>query len=154
MKTPDYGLCPVCQEPTDNGHSRELPPEAYLCSACACRGTFTAEVGLYTEGLLANGADTTVVTIGNPDANVPTMIPSNWPAPDYDILEYVKRCWAPDHTDLNRNDQTHRTWGVRLLHADDEVRKLRITIRRLEVAHEEREKALMAAWLAHEEQTE
>lgn len=147
MDVTGYGLCPVCKEPTDNGHSRELPPEAYVCSACACRGTFTAKVGVYTEGAGVNDATAvTTITALTPDANTPIMIPSNWPAPDYDIVGYVKRCWKPDHADLKQNDDGAQAWGYRLVHNQEELRKLRATIYRLEDAYHERAIAVADAW--------
>lgn len=151
MEVTAYGLCPICEEPTDNGRSRELPPEAYVCSACACKGTLTAEVGVYTDGMGVNSAkDVTVITALNPDANAPIMIPSNWPAPDYDILEYVKRLWGPDHADLNQNEDDAQAWGYRLVHNKEELRKLGVTIQRMQDAYNGREVALTYAWAEYQ----
>lgn len=147
MDVTDYGLCPVCREPTDNGHSRELPPTAYVCSGCASGSGLKLGVSAYTEGVQANGGSAvTRIVAALPDANVPMMIPSNWPAPDYDIVGYVKRCWEPDHSDLKQNESGAQEWGYRLVHNQEELRKLRATIGRLEEAYKERESAVMDAW--------
>lgn len=147
MDVTGYGLCPVCREPTDNGHSRELPPEAYVCSACACKGALTANVGEYTEGMAVNRTSSMTLTVaGDLDENAPIMIPSCWPAPDYDILGYVKRFWEPDHADLKQNDRDAQEWGYRLVHNQEELRKLGVTIRRMQEAFDEREVALRDAW--------
>ena len=31
---PDLSKCPKCGGPADNGHDREIPPNAYWCSKC------------------------------------------------------------------------------------------------------------------------
>lgn len=132
MEATDYGLCPVCREPTDNGHSRELPPEAYVCSACAMQVNKTSSV--------------TLTVADNLDESGPIFIPSNWPAPDYDIVEYVTGKWLPDHADLKQHEDDAQEWGYRLVRKQEELRRLRETIRRLENAYRERASAVEDAW--------
>jgi hypothetical protein len=50
MTNDSLNRCPVCKGDADNGHSRDLPPDVYLCTKCVAKEGLSVFPGVDDDG--------------------------------------------------------------------------------------------------------